>query len=90
MKKLIQKCYVLWEFSASVEPWLSEQSNPTNLRILSVFRAVSNSGYEIMVHTAFIPLVYGSRGGGVFLQAVHSYGYADPCVKIPTTQKNPA
>ena len=72
-----------------MEPWLSEQLNPTKLRILSVFRAVSNSGYEIMVHTALIPLVYGSRGG-VFLQAVHSYGYADPCVKIPTTQKNPA
>ena len=36
MNKIIQKCYILLEFSASVGPWLSEQSNLTYLHSLSI------------------------------------------------------
>ena len=35
-EKLIEKCYMLQEFSATVGPWLSEESRLTYLRILSV------------------------------------------------------
>ena len=31
---MTQKCYILWEFSASVWPWLSEQSSLTSLGTL--------------------------------------------------------
>ena len=44
-EKLIQKCYVLQEFSASVRRWLSEQSSLTYLRTPSV-KARSRSEYS--------------------------------------------